>query len=44
VEAFGKLAKEGTTMLLPSNTADPGSMVAQAMTIYSKILDKKKED
>mmetsp|Transcript_611 Transcript_611/g.914 ORF Transcript_611/g.914 Transcript_611/m.914 type:complete len:335 (-) Transcript_611:186-1190(-) len=43
VEAFGNLAKEGTTMLLPSNTADPGSMVAQAMTIYSKILEKKKD-
>jgi hypothetical protein len=29
VEAFGKLAQEGTTMLLPANAADPGAMIAQ---------------
>ncbi|MDB2414292.1 paraslipin [Rickettsiales bacterium] len=36
VEAFKQLAKEGTTILLPANSNDIGSMVAQAMTIYNK--------
>lgn len=34
VDAFGKIAKEGTTVLLPSGAADPASMVAQALAIY----------
>eukprot|EP00210_Caulerpa_lentillifera_P005252 g5019.t1 len=34
MEAFGKLAKEGTTMLLPTNAGDPASMVAQAVAIF----------
>ncbi len=29
VEAFGKLAKETNTMLLPASTNDPAAMVAQ---------------
>jgi regulator of protease activity HflC (stomatin/prohibitin superfamily) len=33
VEAFGNVAKEGNTLILPSNMADMGSMVATAMTI-----------
>ena len=33
VEAFGNVAKEGNTLILPSNMADMGSMVAAAMTI-----------
>jgi regulator of protease activity HflC (stomatin/prohibitin superfamily) len=39
VEAFGNLAKEGTTVLLPPSGgfADAGSMVAQAMTIFDKV-------
>lgn len=39
VEAFGNLAKEGTTILLPPNGgfADAGSMVAQAMSIYKQL-------
>ena len=53
VAAFGELAKQGTTVLLPSNTGwwfvyptsalfilipgDMGSMVAQAMAVYSKM-------
>ncbi|OMO64105.1 Band 7 protein [Corchorus capsularis] len=38
IEAFGKLAKEGTTVLLPSNAAEPANMVAQALTIYKNTL------
>ena len=37
VAAFSKLAKESTTLLLPSNTSDPASMVASAMSIYKKV-------
>ena len=33
VEAFGNVAKEGNTLILPSNLADMGSMVAAAMSI-----------
>eukprot|EP01104_Vermistella_antarctica_P014277 TRINITY_DN4459_c0_g1_i2.p1 TRINITY_DN4459_c0_g1~~TRINITY_DN4459_c0_g1_i2.p1 ORF type:complete len:433 (+),score=100.16 TRINITY_DN4459_c0_g1_i2:140-1438(+) len=37
VEAFGKIAKEGNTILLPANASDPSSMVAQAMAVYNNI-------
>ncbi|PVU90861.1 hypothetical protein BB561_004680 [Smittium simulii] len=37
VEAFGKLAKESNTLILPSNSNDISSMVAQAMSIYGKV-------
>ena len=33
VEAFGNVAKEGNTMILPGNMADMGAMVAAAMSI-----------
>jgi regulator of protease activity HflC (stomatin/prohibitin superfamily) len=33
VEAFGNVAKEGNTLILPGNMADMGSMVAAAMSI-----------
>lgn len=34
IQAFSQIAKTGNTMLLPSNTGDVGSMVAQAMAIF----------
>lgn len=37
VDAFGKLAKEGTTVLLPSNTGDVSSMVTQAMATFKNV-------
>eukprot|EP01137_Pigoraptor_chileana_P014770 Opistho-2@69822 len=37
VEAFSKLAKTGTTILLPAHTNDAGSMVAQAMSIFDTV-------
>ncbi|RLN64499.1 hypothetical protein BBJ29_001087 [Phytophthora kernoviae] len=37
VDAFGNIAKEGTTVLLPANTNDPSSMVASALSIFSNI-------
>lgn len=33
VEAFGKLAKEGNTLIMPANVADMGSLVTAGMTI-----------
>ena len=33
VEAFGNVAKQGTTMILPSNMADMGAMIATAMSV-----------
>lgn len=37
VEAFEKLAKQSTTLMLPANPSDVSSMVAQATTIFSKL-------
>lgn len=37
IEAFGNLAKESNSIILPSNTGDISSMVAQALTIYNTI-------
>jgi regulator of protease activity HflC (stomatin/prohibitin superfamily) len=34
LSAFGNIAKQGTTMLLPAAASDPAAMVAQAMAIY----------
>ena len=37
VGAFAKLAKESTTILLPANAGDAGSMVAQAMGVFDTV-------
>jgi regulator of protease activity HflC (stomatin/prohibitin superfamily) len=37
VAAFSKLAKESTTVLLPTNAGDAGSMVAQALSVFESI-------
>jgi regulator of protease activity HflC (stomatin/prohibitin superfamily) len=37
VQAFSKLAKESTTLLLPANASDAGSMVAQALGVFDTI-------
>ena len=36
IDRFGELAKEGNTMILPSNLADVGSMIALAMGMIRK--------
>ncbi|KAG7013342.1 SPBC16G5.07c [Cucurbita argyrosperma subsp. argyrosperma] len=38
IQAFSNIAKEGTTMLLPSSAANPGNMMAQALTIYKNLV------
>jgi len=37
VEAFQHLARTNNTLILPANTGDVSSMVAQAMTIFNKL-------
>jgi len=37
VRAFGELAKESNTLLLPANAGDVTGMVTQAMSIYKKL-------
>ncbi|MQM06349.1 hypothetical protein Taro_039170 [Colocasia esculenta] len=38
IKAFGNIAKEGTTMLLPSPAGHPSAMVAQALAIYKNLI------
>jgi regulator of protease activity HflC (stomatin/prohibitin superfamily) len=40
VSAFRELAKESNTILLPANTGDAGSMVAQALGVFETIRNK----
>lgn len=41
LDAFGEIAKKGTTMLLPASANDPASMVAQALNIYGNLVGGK---
>lgn len=34
VEAFGRIAKEGTTVVLPANAGDVSGMVTQALSVF----------
>ncbi|PZP85603.1 MAG: paraslipin [Azospirillum brasilense] len=43
VAAFEKLAKHSTTVLLPANANDTGSMVAQALTVFDQIKARSGE-
>jgi regulator of protease activity HflC (stomatin/prohibitin superfamily) len=43
VAAFEKLAKHSTTVLLPANANDTGSMVAQALTVFDQIKSRSGE-
>uniref|UniRef100_A0A7N0VL74 Uncharacterized protein n=1 Tax=Kalanchoe fedtschenkoi TaxID=63787 RepID=A0A7N0VL74_KALFE len=38
VHAFGNIAKEGTTLLLPSSASDPASMISEAHVVYKSLL------
>ncbi|KAI9796589.1 MAG: hypothetical protein M1825_000606 [Sarcosagium campestre] len=37
VDAFGRLAKEGTSVIVPGNVGDIGGMIASAMAVYGKV-------
>lgn len=41
VEAFKNLAKTNNTILLPTNTGDAGTMVAQALSVFDTIRQKR---
>ncbi len=40
IEAFRHIAKEGNTIVLPSNMQHPGTWIAEALTIYDQIKRK----
>lgn len=40
VTAFSQLAKTSTTILLPANTADAGSMIATALTVFEQMKSR----
>lgn len=42
IQAFNNLAKTNNTMLIPTNPADPNSVIAQATGIIGNILKDKK--
>ncbi|GAB1315600.1 Synaptotagmin-like protein 2 [Madurella fahalii] len=37
VDAFAKLAKEGTAVVVPGNVGDIGGMIATALSVYGKV-------
>jgi regulator of protease activity HflC (stomatin/prohibitin superfamily) len=43
VDAFGKLAKEGTAVVVPGNVGDIGGMIASAMAVYGKVNEGQKK-
>jgi len=42
VDAFGKLAKKGNTLMIPQNVGDVRGMVAQALGIYNAVSASSK--
>ncbi|KAL6717834.1 HIR complex subunit [Lecanora helva] len=41
VDAFGKLAKEGTAVVVPGNVGDMGGMIASAMAVFGKVSESQ---
>ncbi|KAI9728693.1 MAG: hypothetical protein M1828_002799 [Chrysothrix sp. TS-e1954] len=41
VDAFGKLAKEGTSVVVPGNVGDIGGMIASAMAVYGNVSSQQ---
>jgi regulator of protease activity HflC (stomatin/prohibitin superfamily) len=37
VEAFGKLAQKGNSIIVPANLNDPSALIAQALSIYGNV-------
>ncbi|GAA0155856.1 transporter [Lithospermum erythrorhizon] len=44
IHAFSNIAKESTTMLLPTNASNPASMMAQALSIYKGLTSKESKN
>jgi regulator of protease activity HflC (stomatin/prohibitin superfamily) len=43
INAFGNLAKESNTLIIPANTNDTAAAIAQALTIFNSIKKTKAE-
>ena len=43
VDAFGRLAKEGTAVVVPGNVGDMGGMIASALSVYGSISEGQKK-
>lgn len=43
MEAFGKIAKEGNTLLLPTNMSDPAGIITQATSIFRTLQKNNKQ-
>lgn len=41
MEAFGRLAKEGTTVIVPGNVADAAGMVTQMLSVFNGVRKKQ---
>ncbi|XP_071706941.1 uncharacterized protein [Rutidosis leptorrhynchoides] len=41
INAFGNVAKESTTLLLPMNASNPASMMGQALGIYKSLIGQE---
>ncbi|KAI9102075.1 hypothetical protein K1719_023585 [Acacia pycnantha] len=44
IHAFSNIAKEGTTMLLPSSASNPAHMMALALTMYKSLVANVSND
>ncbi|KAL4969055.1 SPFH domain-containing protein [Aspergillus stella-maris] len=44
VEAFGKLAREGTAVVVPGDMGNLGGMIANAMAVYGKVSGTQARD
>ncbi|KAH7840458.1 hypothetical protein Vadar_017232 [Vaccinium darrowii] len=44
IQAFGKIAREGTTLLLPTAVNNPASMMAQALLVYKSLIGANSGD
>lgn len=42
VEAFSKLAREGTAVVVPGNVGDMSGMIASAMAVYGKVNESQR--
>ena len=41
IGAFGKLAKRSNTLVVPANAGDVGAMVAQGLSVFAAIADRR---
>ncbi|ORY53139.1 hypothetical protein BCR33DRAFT_756958 [Rhizoclosmatium globosum] len=44
IESFGKIAKEGTTVVVPSNVGDAAGMVTQLMAVFDSVKKREKKE